>query len=166
MPPKMEGARDLLVHMLGEMLYVEQAQVDEVLPELAKEAHSQELRKGLEQHLGQTKEQVSRVEKAFELLGEKPQPQPNHAFDGLRKTHDQMAGNIEAESLRDIFNAEAAAKAEHLEIAGYHGLVTMAEQLGESNLAGVLREVEQQEEQMLHRLEEVTQQLGKELTAA
>ena len=167
MPRNVKAPRDLLVHMLGEILYVERAQVDEVLPQLAKEARSDVLRKGLEEHLEQTKQQVSSVEKAFQLLEEQPHPEPHHPFDGVRKSHDQMAKNIEMEGLRDIFDAEAVAKAEHLEIAGYRGAIALAEQLGEpQELISLLRDVEQQEQQMLERLEQVKQQLGKELEAA
>ncbi len=63
-------------------------------------------------------------------------------------------------------NLAAAVKAEHLEVAGYRTLITMAEQLGESELTGVLRDVCEQEEQMAQRLEQLGQQLAKQLASS
>jgi ferritin-like metal-binding protein YciE len=166
MAKSIKSPHDLLVRMLGEMLYVEQQQTEEVLPKLIKEVHSDELRRGLEQHLEQTRQQRSRVEQAFELIGERPTPQTNHAFSGVRAAHDQLAENIEGRELRDVFDADAAAKAEHLEVAGYHALVTLAEQLGEAELADALREVERQEERMIGQLERVQADLTRQLAAA
>ncbi len=164
--PTIENPRELLVHMLGEALYFEQRQAEEVLPQLAKEVKNEELRSGLEQHAEQTKQQASSLEKAFGMLGVEPNTMPNYAFDGLRRSHDETAEMIQSEPLKDALNLAAAVKAEHLEVAGYRTLITMAEQLGESELTGVLRDVCEQEEQMAQRLEQLGQQLAKQLASS
>ena len=45
-------------------------------------------------------------------------------------------------------------------------LVTLAEQMGETDLVGILRENLEQEERMVERVEGLSQQLGKQLIAA
>ena len=61
--------RDLFLHELGDIMYVEQALSTEVLPKLISEVTDEEFRDALEEHLEQTKRHLTNVEKVFEQLG-------------------------------------------------------------------------------------------------
>ena len=53
-------------------LYSAENQLVKALPKMAQAATSEDLQTGFEEHLGQTKEHVSRLEKIFKALGESP----------------------------------------------------------------------------------------------
>jgi len=68
----MTSPRELFLHELGDILYVERALADEALPKLIGEVKDEEFRAGLERHLEQTRQHVANVESVFESLGEEP----------------------------------------------------------------------------------------------
>ena len=151
--------RDLFVNELKTMLYVEQRQAEEVLPELASEVSDSDFKQSLREHAEQTKRHVENLERAFELLGEEPKPDKSHAVDGLVAQHDKVAKNIEVPQLRDVFDAGAAAKTEYLEIAAYESLITTAESLGEMEIVGLLEENLDDEKQALQQVKKTGEQL-------
>jgi ferritin-like metal-binding protein YciE len=151
---------------LAEMLYVERKLGDEILPALSNEVENGELKKGIEAHAQQSKEHAQSLERAFEILGAESKPQPSHALDGLRKDHDEVAKNIKMNQLRDVFDGESVAKSEHLEIAAYRGMIKMAKQMGQNEVRQILEQNCKQDEEMLKRLEGMSQQLNRELAGA
>jgi ferritin-like metal-binding protein YciE len=153
--------RDLLVTELKAMLYVEQKQADEVLPELATEVSDSDFKQSLREHAEQTKQHVANLERIFELLGEEPKPDKSHAVDGLTAQHDKLAKNIEVPQLRDVFDAGAAAKTEYLEIAAYESLITTAESLGETEIVSLLEENLDDEKQALQQVKKTGEQLAR-----
>ena len=154
--------RQLFVSDLQAMLYVEQRLAEDVLPELANEITNSEFKEKIRHHLEETKQHVANVERAFELLGEEPKPEKSHAVDGLVAQHDKVAKNIESTRLRDLFDAGAAAKTEHLEIAAYESLITTAESLGETEIASLLEENLDEEKHALKQAKKAGEQLAKE----
>ena len=154
--------RDLFVNELKAMLYVEQKLADEVLPELASEIRNTDFKEKIREHTEETKRHVANVKRIFELLGEEPKPDKNHAVDGLVAQHDKVAKNIESTRLRDLFDAGAAAKTEHLEIAAYESLITTAESLGETEIASLLEENLDEEKHALKQAKKAGEQLAKE----
>src|ERR671936_881681 len=130
--------RDLFVNELKAMLYMEQKLAEE------------------------TKRHVANLERAFELLGEEPKPDKSHAIDGLVAQHDKVAKHIEVPQLRDCFDAGAAAKTEHLEIAAYESLITTAESLGETEIVSLLEENLDDEKDALKQAKKAGDQLAKE----
>jgi len=158
--------RDLFVTELQSMLYVEQKLEGQVLPELEKEATSDELKQGFRHHREETRRHVENLERAFELLGEPAKADKSHAIDGLIAQHDKVFKNIESDQLRDLFNAGAATKTEHLEIAAYESLITSAEALGEDEIASLLEENLDQEKHTLEELSKVSEQLTRQTATA
>jgi ferritin-like metal-binding protein YciE len=156
--------RQLFVNELKAMLYVEQRLADDVLPELADEITNQEFKQNVRHHLDETRQHVANLERVFELLGEEPKADKSHAVDGLVAQHDKVVKNIESNELRDIFDASAAAKTEHLEIAAYESLITTAESLGDSEIVTLLEENLDQEKHTLKEVEKVSERLAKETT--
>jgi ferritin-like metal-binding protein YciE len=154
--------RQLFVNDLQAMLYVEQRLAENVLPELANEISDSDFKQNVRHHLDETKQHVANIERVFELLGEEPKPDKSHAVDGLVAQHDKVVKNIETDELRDFFDACAAAKTEHLEIAAYEGLITAAESLGDSEIVGLLEENLDQEKDALKQAKKAAEQIAKQ----
>jgi ferritin-like metal-binding protein YciE len=157
--------RELFLHELGDILYVEQKLTEEVLPKLINEVQSDEFRKGLERHLDQTKGHVTNLEQVFDSLGEQSETEECIGFEGLKKEHDKMAGEVDT-SLIDLVDAGAAARTEHYEIAAYSGLIEMARSLGETEVVGLLEENLKEEKEALREVESVTKTLRDEIKTA
>jgi ferritin-like metal-binding protein YciE len=156
--------RDLFLHELGDILYVERKLVGEVLPKLIDEVGSAEFRKGLERHLDQTKGHITNLEQVFDLLGEEPKAEKCIGFEGLKKEHEELVGEADP-SLIDLIDTSAAARTEHYEIAAYSGLMEMARSLGETDAVSLLEESLKEEKEALREVESVTKTLRDELKA-
>lgn len=157
--------RDLFLHELGDILYVEQKLADEVLPKLIDEVQSAELRKGFERHLEQTRAHITNVEQVFDSLDEQPTAEKCIGFEGLKKEHDELLEEA-SKDLVDLVDAGAAARTEHYEIAAYETLIGMARSLGESEAAGILEENLKEEKEALREVESVGKTLAKEMAAS
>ncbi|HEV2711782.1 MAG TPA: DUF892 family protein [Gaiellaceae bacterium] len=153
--------RDLFVSELQSMLYVEQRLANDVLPELSREITHGEFKRDIQEHQRETQRHVSNLERAFELLGEQPKTDKSHAIDGLVAQHDKVFKNIQSDDLRDVFNAGAAAKTEHLEIAAYEGMITTAESLGEAEIKSLLEENLAEEKEALKQAEKISKEITK-----
>lgn len=120
---------DAFVYHLQEMYYVENRLVD-VLGEMAGDVENDDLREGLDRHREETKAQIERLEGVFDEIGEAPEKRRSPTFDALleeREVFFEHAGDDE--DLRDLHDLGAAAKTEHLEIAGYENLLVLARKL-------------------------------------
>jgi ferritin-like metal-binding protein YciE len=159
--PEITTPRDLFLHELGDILYVERALAKETLPKLIDEVSDEEFRSGLESHLEQTRQHVANVEEVFELLGEEPQVEPCIGFEGLKKEHDQLIEES-ASALVDIVDIGAAARTENYEIAAYEGLRRMAKAMGEDEAVALLDENLKQEKETLREVEKIATRLSNE----
>jgi ferritin-like metal-binding protein YciE len=157
--------RQLFVNELKGMLYVEQRLAQDVLPQLEREIQNNEFKQSIREHTQETKRHVANIERAFELLGEEPKPDKSHAVDGLVAQHEKVVKNIQSPELRDIFDAGAAAKTEHLEIAAYESMITTAESLGENEVVTLLEENLDEEKEALKKAKKVSEQLARETAA-
>ncbi|HEX5467919.1 MAG TPA: DUF892 family protein [Gaiellaceae bacterium] len=153
--------RDLFLHELGDILYVEQKLTGEVLPKLIEEVHDPDFRKGLERHLEQTRGHITNLEQIFDSLGEQPQAEKCIGFEGLKKEHDELSSEV-SESLVDMVDTGAVARTEHYEIAAYSGLIEMARSLGESEAVAMLEENLKEEREALRDVESVAKKLRDE----
>ncbi|MGH3092443.1 MAG: ferritin-like domain-containing protein [Gaiellaceae bacterium] len=158
---EIETPRELFLHELGDILYVERKLSDEVLPKLIGEVQDDELRKGLESHLEETRQHVMNVEQVFDTLGEEPQAEKCIGFEGLKKEHEQLVEEA-GPDLVDLVDTGAAARTEHYEIAAYEGLIPMARALEEREAVGLLEENLKQEKEALREVESVAKRLSKE----
>jgi len=157
--------RELFIHELGDILYVERNLVAEALPKLIGEVTDDELKSGLEHHLTQTKTHVSNVEKVFELMGETPHEEECIAFEGLKKEHEEMTKEASS-SLIDLVDLGAAARTENYEIAAYEGLRRMAKALGEERAVELLDANLAQEKEALREVEKIATRVSNESFAA
>ena len=157
--------RDLFLHELGDILYVEQKLVDEVLPTLIGQVQDDKFRQGLEKHLEATRGHITNVEQVFDELGESPKTEECIGFEGLKKEQEKLVEEV-SEGLIDLVNTGAAARTEHYEIAAYSGLIEMARALGEQYAVTLLDENLKSERETLREVESIEKTLRDELKAA
>ena len=162
---EIQNPRDLFIHELGDILYVERGLVEEALPKLINEVRDEEFRSGLEKHLEQTERHVANVEKVFEILGETPHEEECIAFEGLKKEHKEMVEESSS-SLIDLVDLGAAARTENYEIAAYEGLRRMAKALGEEEAVTLLDENLAQEKETLREVERIATRVSNESFAS
>jgi ferritin-like metal-binding protein YciE len=161
----METPRDLFIHELSDTLSAEHI-ILKMLPVVAGEVDSKDLRDALREHEKETKQQIKNLEAAFKELGEKPEEMTCHGADGLRKEVDSFLKENPSPEILTLFAAGAAGKTEQYEIQSYTGLIDMAKLMGEKEVAKLLQENLKQEEAMAKRVEQLEKQLGKELIPA
>jgi ferritin-like metal-binding protein YciE len=162
MSSHMSDPRELFLHELGDVLYAERTLV-KTLPKLQEEASDEELAVGFEEHLAQTRQHVKNVEQAFEKLSEKPSAEQCPGIDGIKKEHDDfVAKESPSQDVLDSFLTGAGARTEHYEIAAYEGLVTMAEAMGETEVAELLAENLEQEKEALEKLKMIGKRLAQQ----
>jgi ferritin-like metal-binding protein YciE len=136
---KMETLQDLYLDELRD-IYDAENQLTKALQKMAKTAANEELKAAFEQHLEQTEEHISRLERVFEDLGEKPKGTKCEAMKGLIEEGKRMMEESNDEDVRDAAMIAAAQKVEHYEIATYGTLRTYAEMLGHDDQADLLQE--------------------------
>jgi ferritin-like metal-binding protein YciE len=157
--------RDLFLHELGDILYVEQQLTQKVLPKLIQEVSDADFKKGLERHLDQTRGHITNLEQIFDSMGEQSETEKCLGFEGLTKEHDEMISEV-SDDLIDTVDTGAAARTEHYEIAAYSGLIEMARALGESEAVSLLEENLKEEREALHEVESVAKKLRDQTKAA
>src|SRR5437868_3337832 len=113
---------DLFIDGLKDMYWAEK-QLVKSLPKLIKASTTDPLKNAIQDHLQETEEQVKKLERVFELIGEKAQAKKCDAMQGLV----DEAGNIIAETEKETYTRDAALimaaqKVEHYEIATYGSL--------------------------------------------
>ena len=157
--------RDLFLHELGDIMYVEQKLSTEVLPKLISEVTDEEFRETLEEHLEQTKGHLANVEKVFAELDETPHAEPCIGFEGLRSEHDKLLGEASSQ-LVDSIDLGAAARTECYEIAAYEGLRRMAKAMGEDKAVDLLDKNLSEEKDALQLVEKIATRVSKESAKA
>jgi ferritin-like metal-binding protein YciE len=135
----MDSLRELYVDELKD-LYSAENQLLKALPKMAKKASSPELKRAFQDHLGQTERQVSRLEKIFKKLGEKPTGKTCKAMKGLVEEGKEIIEEKGDESVLDAALIGAAQKVEHYEIASYGTARTFASLLGEEDAVTALQQ--------------------------
>jgi ferritin-like metal-binding protein YciE len=153
--------QELYVEELKDLFSAEN-QLTKALPKMAKASSSDELRRGFEEHLEQTKGHVARLGQIFEMLGEKATGKKCLGMEGLVKEGAEIMGeDFEAATL-DAALISAAQRVEHYEIAGYGTVIAYADLLGESGHASLLRETLEEEKATDEKLTELAKEINAE----
>src|SRR6476619_286800 len=139
--------KEFFVDELKDIYYAEK-QIAKTLPKMKKAATSEELKKAFESHLTMTEEQIERLEKVFEKLGEKAKGKTCEAIEGILKEGEGIISETDSKTAtRDVGLIFAAQKVEHYEIATYGGLAQLAETLGLSEISQLLHTTLEEEKQ-------------------
>ena len=134
-----QGLRDLFEDSLKDIYWAEKALV-KALPKMTKNATSPELVNALTEHLDVTKQQVSRLEEIFSMLGKPARAKKCEAMEGLLKEGEGIMEETEVGVVRDAGIIAAGQKVEHYEIATYGTLCAFAKILGEDEVAELLQQ--------------------------
>ena len=129
---------DLFLHTLQDIYYAEN-QITKALPEMIEKATDKQLQQGFRTHLQETKEHVGRLEQVFKLLGKEPEGVDCPAIDGIIDEAEEIAGEVADKRVLDAALIAAAQAVEHYEITRYGTLIAWAEQMGRSDLVGLLK---------------------------
>jgi ferritin-like metal-binding protein YciE len=137
---KIKSLRDLFETELRYAYDCEQKLVKKGLPSMAEAATSPELRSALEQHLQETRNQVSRLDRVFSIIGSEPKTEDDDVLDEMTSSTKDMIGDIDQGNLRDAALIVSGNKVEHYEMALYGSLISFAQQLGFQEAARLLGE--------------------------
>jgi ferritin-like metal-binding protein YciE len=143
-------------------LYNAEQQLIKALPKMAKNAASDELRKGFEEHLEQTKEHAARIEKIFGGLGEPVKGKKCKGMEGIVAEGSEVMSEDYEGAVMDAAIISAAQRVEHYEIAAYGSVHAYAELMGESDAASLLERTLEEEKETDQKLTELSKQINEE----
>jgi ferritin-like metal-binding protein YciE len=136
---KLDSLKKLYIQELQD-LYSAENQILKALPKMAKAATSPELKAGFNQHLEETKGQVTRLETIFEQLGESPKGKTCKAMEGLVKEGEELMHEKAEPEILDAGLIAAAQRVEHYEMAGYGTVRNYAKMLKMNEAAKLLQQ--------------------------
>jgi len=160
-----QSPRELFIHELSDIMSAENI-IAKMLPELEKEAVTPDVKTAMAEHTKETKEQIDVLKQVFKTLGEQPEDTTCHAAEGLKEEHDALLEEKPTPEMLEMGNLGGSAKTEHYEIATYTTLIQMAKDLGERDVAEMLKRNLDQEKAMSKRVEALTKQVGKQAKQA
>ena len=152
----MEALKKLLQDEL-EDIYDAEHQLIKALPKLIERSSSPELQQALKQHLTVTQNQIKRLEQVFQTLGEKAKRKPCKGMAGIVSEGSEMLEEDLEESTKDAAIISAAQKVEHYEIASYGTVRTLAQTLGNNEVAELLEETLDEEKEADERLTQIAE---------
>lgn len=163
--PTMNTLYDLFVDELKD-IYSAERQLLKALPRMMKGSTSDELRTAFENHLRQTEGHVERLEQVFERLEESPRGKKCKAMEGLVEEGAEM---LDTEGDGDVLDAGiigAAQRVEHYEMAAYGTACAHAKVLGYEDLASILSQTLQEEEEADRLLTQIAEGSVNQLASA
>lgn len=140
----MKNLEELFHHLLKDIYYAEK-QIVKALPKMAKATENPDLKEALTHHLEETKGQVERLEKVFDMLGKTPRGEKCPAILGLVEEGEEVMEKGEDAEVIDAGLLAGAQAVEHYEISRYGTMIAWAEQLGHDDAVPLLEETLKQE---------------------
>lgn len=159
----MKSSKDTLTDIFEDLLkdiYWAEKHLVKALPKMAKAAHNDELKQAFENHLEETKSQVTKVERCFSNIDKKATAKKCEAMEGLVKEGAEAIEEYSKGHARDAALIAAAQKVEHYEISSYGTLRTMANVLGMDECVEILSEIEQEESETDDKLTELSENIN------
>lgn len=126
---ELESLHELYLEKLRDLYSAEQ-QILKALPKVRKKVTHEELQEAMDTHIAQTEQQVQRLERIFEQLGESPKGKHCKGMEGLLAEASELMGEDADADVLDAGLIAAAQAVEHYEMAGYGTARTYAELLG------------------------------------
>jgi len=144
----METLQDLFEIELRYAYDCEEKLVKKGLPTMIEKCSSSELRQALEHHLDETRNQVTRLQQVFSIIGAEPKTDSNDVFDKMSSAvKDSISHTEDGSPVRDAALIVNGNQVEHYEMAIYGSLVSFARQLGFEQAAGLLQQTLEEEKQ-------------------
>ena len=152
---------ELFVHKLGAALTMEETILG-MLQKLQDEASDSKLKKDLQHHQEETRQQGQNLRRIFDALGEPAEKQPCPPIDGLKLEGERLLREVDP-TLVDSVILSGVIETEHHEIAVYDGLIIEAEQMDDDDIVALLQENLEQEEAALDKAVKAAEQSSKQL---
>ncbi|HEX5581700.1 MAG TPA: ferritin-like domain-containing protein [Gemmatimonadaceae bacterium] len=150
------NAQELLKHELGDLLYAEK-QILKALKPMIRETSHPELKQRLEEHHGETEQQIQNLERAFEAMGMKPRGQKCPGILGILEEKKEFKDEEEPSApMLEAFNLGAGLRVEHYEIAAYRSAMSLAKSLRQKEVADLLKQNLDQEVAMAKFIDSVS----------
>lgn len=146
----MKTLEEAFHHTLKDVYYAENA-LTKALPKISKAVTSKKLKAAVDDHLEETRGQITTLDKVFKSIGKKAEGEKCDAIEGLIKETD----GILQEASGDALNAAvigACQAVEHYEIARYGTLREWAKVLGHDEAHDMLTAILDQEKAANHKL--------------
>jgi len=126
-------------------LYDAEQRLVQALPKMAEAAHQRALKDAFQSHLRETQNQVQRLERAFQSLGQTAKGKTCEAMKGLVSEGQEAIDARGNPDVKDAALIAAAQRVEHYEIAAYGTARTFAQRLGKEEAARLLEETLREE---------------------
>jgi len=136
----MKLLKDLFLDELAD-IYDAERRIVKALPKLAKGATCEKLKDAFLAHLKETVGHIAKLERVFELFGEKAVGKTCEATVGLLKEGDALAADFKGSPAINAALISAAQRVEHYEMAAYGCLHEWAGLLGHKEAAGILKSI-------------------------
>jgi ferritin-like metal-binding protein YciE len=152
----MKNFHDLFSHQLKDM-YAAEVEIEKMLPEMAKMAHSPKLKEAFHMHHKETKHQITRLETIAKQLKISLLHCECEAIHGiLNEAKKLMKGNYSHE-VKDAALIVSAQRVEHYEIAVYGVLKSFAKHLKWEEVVKILQESSKEEGHADKKLNEIAE---------
>lgn len=139
-----DNLRKLYVDQI-EHLFSAENQIVEALPKMIAAATDPELKRVLQTHLQETREQVSRLEQIAQQSPANLQAKKSKPLAALIEEGNDVIGDAKNEPVRDVAIITACQRIEHYEIAVYSAVCNFAEIIGETEQASLLERTLEEE---------------------
>lgn len=140
----MKTLSDVFEHTLQDIYYAENA-IIKSLPVVIKAAKSEHLKKGLQEHLAETKQQVKILDSVFATINVKPMGEKCDAIEGLIKETQSVIDEAKPGMALDAALIGCCQAIEHYEIARYGTLREWARSLDNDKAHDLLSQILDQE---------------------
>ena len=140
-------------------LYDAEHRITEALPLMAEAATSPQLAQAFREHLQETERQIERLERVFEIVGQKAKRKTCEAMKGLITEGNEVISAKGDGDVRDAALIAAAQRVEHYEIAGYGTVRTFARRLGFTEAEELLQATLDEEGATDHRLTAIAESM-------
>ena len=151
---KTDTLQDLYLKELRD-LYGSEKMLAQWLPKVRDKADLMELRLALGRHMEEVQAQAARLEKVFQLRGQKASTKTNKAFEGILQEADDDIADAGNATIRDTSIVAAIQQIKHFEMAAYGTLVAYATHLGYSEDGRILQAILQEERATDRKLSEI-----------
>ena len=129
--------KELCVSMLSELRHgAERSQ--KIYQELGEAAQNPEIKEALDARELVSSQIIARLDECFKLIGEKPSKVNERLHEVFIESFRRELNEIQGPATRKLFILAKASHLAHLQAAGYHALISVADTLGHPGVAVLL----------------------------
>lgn len=156
MDSQMTSSYELFLHDLKSMLYLERRLLDE-LESMSGEVTNDNLSNALLEHQEETSDQIERLERILQMMGEEVREHEAADFKGIFDEADSLNKRIDEVELINLAYLNIAKKIEHVEVSSYSSLINMAERFDmEDEMIDLLEDSLEEEKDTRDKLERMS----------